>query len=458
MGELTYSLDYANLELHEYEYDLSGNLLSETIKQLNSNLYPISTDTVYYGYSDSNWKDKLTSYDGQTITYDAIGNPLSYRDGISMTWKNGRQLATLQKTGHTIGYNYDDENIRVSKTVDGTEYTYEYAGGLLMYETRGTAKFWYYYDANGILYNVKYTLVDGGTTYSYYYTHNTRGDIIEIYNGSGNLVAKYEYDDWGNVLSVKDGSGNAITNQNHIGNLNPFRYRGYYLDTETGLYYLMSRYYDPVVHRFINADGYFQAGGGILDTNMSAYCGNNPINFYDPTGTRECPIHHEYWDPTCYICRPENAKYISKYNSKPMIDITDKLNNAMVNNAKTLEDIASIHLEYNTGKNIATIIFINNVRPMGIWDFKSQDDWGLNSEQYYIYQDRVLGFDDVGNLHYGYIGRVLFSESTLLKAGGAVQILTGTSDPSYWNSNFDDPRDQYMIGCGVDLWDQAHAH
>ena len=99
MGELTYSLDYANLELHEYEYDLSGNLLSETIKQLNSNLYPISTDTVYYGYSDSNWKDKLTSYDGQTITYDAIGNPLSYRDGISMTWKNGRQLATLQKSG-----------------------------------------------------------------------------------------------------------------------------------------------------------------------------------------------------------------------------------------------------------------------------------------------------------------------------------------------------------------------
>ena len=97
-------------------------------------------------------------------------------------------------------------------------------------------------------------------------------------------MAHYEYDAWGNVLSVTDQNGNAITSATHIGNLNPFRYHGYYLDTETGLYYLMSRYYDPVVHRFINADGYFQAGGSILDANMSAYCGNNPVSPSDPTG------------------------------------------------------------------------------------------------------------------------------------------------------------------------------
>ena len=99
-------------------------------------------------------------------------------------------------------------------------------------------------------------------------------------------MAHYEYDAWGNVLSVTDQNGNAITSATHIGNLNPFRYRGYYLDMETGLYYLMSRYYDPVVHRFINADGYFQAGGSILDANMSAYCGNNPVFRSDPTGER----------------------------------------------------------------------------------------------------------------------------------------------------------------------------
>ena len=108
------------------------------------------------------------------------------------------------------------------------------------------------------MYNVRYTLTDGGTEYSYYYTHNSRGDIVGIYNGAGKLKAHYEYDAWGNVISITDNNGNAITNPNHIGNLNPFRYRGYYQDTETGLYYLMSRYYDTITHRFINADGYFR--------------------------------------------------------------------------------------------------------------------------------------------------------------------------------------------------------
>ena len=120
---------------------------------------------------------------------------------------------------------------------------------------------------------------------TYYYTHNSRGDIVGIYNGAGQLRAQYEYDAWGNVQSITDQNGNAITSETHIGNLNPFRYRGYYYDTESGFYYLMSRYYDPVTHRFINADGCFQSGGSILDTNMSAYCRNNPVNSYDPTGT-----------------------------------------------------------------------------------------------------------------------------------------------------------------------------
>ncbi|MCQ4021695.1 MULTISPECIES: RHS repeat-associated core domain-containing protein [unclassified Ruminococcus] len=138
--------------------------------------------------------------------------------------------------------------------------------------------------SNGTLCAVNYRLTPNGTEYVYYYTHNWRGDIVGIYNGNGDLKAKYTYDSWGNVTSITDGNGNAITDPNHVGNLNPFHYRGYYMDTETGMYYLMSRYYDPVTHRFVNADGYFQTGLGVLDTNMNAYCGNNPINRVDPTG------------------------------------------------------------------------------------------------------------------------------------------------------------------------------
>ena len=98
------------------------------------------------------------------------------------------------------------------------------------------------------------------------------------------MVAKYEYDVWGNVLTVTNSNNSEITDPNHIANLNPFRYRSYYYDSESGLYYLMSRYYDPVTHRFLNADGYFQSGNGILDTNMNAYCRNNPINCADYSG------------------------------------------------------------------------------------------------------------------------------------------------------------------------------
>ena len=174
--------------------------------------------------------------------------------------------------------------MRISKTVNGVKYTYAYINGLLMYETRGNAKFYYSYDANGTLYSVKYTLTDSSDLMTYYFTHNSRGDIVGIYNGAGQLRAHYEYDAWGNVLSVTDQNGNAITSATHIGNLNPFRYRGYYLDTETGLYYLMSRYYDPVTHRFVNADGYFQSGSDILDTNMFTYCRNNSIAYQDGTG------------------------------------------------------------------------------------------------------------------------------------------------------------------------------
>ena len=395
-----------------------------------------------------NWGDKLTRYNGETITYDEIGNPLSYRDGMEMTWLNGRKLTTLQSGNDSISYKYDSNGVRTSKTVNGVEYTYEYLGGQLMHETRGEKVFDYCYDANGQLYAVSYKANSSTDAVTYYYAHNWRGDITSIYDGDGNMVAKYENDDWGNVLTVTDASNSEITNPAHIANLNPFRYRSYYYDSESGLYYLMSRYYDPVTHRFVNADGYFQSGNGILDTNMNAYCQNNPIMNYDPTGG--CYYASGKW---CH----DAWEYIGGYERKPdpkAIDITDRLNKEMQNNAKKLSSVASIPLPNNIGSIAATTIFVNNVRPGGVWDFKSQDSWGLVSEQTYRYENTLLRFDDIGNIHYGYVGRVLFSENKLLLAGGVVQIATNTSDISYWNSNFDDPRDQKMISIGSSLWDK----
>ena len=284
-NQLITSCDYINQKQYRYDYDEAGNILTETVSRIGAHgqLYDSRVNT--YGYDDANWGDKLTSYNGETITYDEIGNPLSYRDGMTMSWLNGRKLTTLQSGNDSISYKYDSNGVRTSKTVNGVEYTYEYLNSQLMHETRGEKVFDYCYDANGQLYAVSYKANSSTDAVTYYYAHNWRGDITSIYDGDGNMVAKYEYDAWGNVLTVTDANNKSITDKKHIANLNPFRYRSYYYDSESGFYFLMSRYYDPVVHRFINADGYFQSGDGILDTNMNAYCRNNPLNNIDKYGT-----------------------------------------------------------------------------------------------------------------------------------------------------------------------------
>ena len=121
----------------------------------------------------------------------------------------------------------------------------------------------YSYDASGQLISVNYN----GT--EYYYLRNGQTDIVGLMDGSGTKVVEYTYDAWGKLISTTG------TLANTLGADNPFRYRGYYYDTETGLYYLMARYYDPEVCRFISADVYMSTGQGVLGGNMWAYCGNN---------------------------------------------------------------------------------------------------------------------------------------------------------------------------------------
>ena len=266
-----------------YTYDNGGNILSVTTYPLTwGSLDGVTaTKTVNYGYDDTNWKDKLTSYDGQAITYDEIGNPLSYR-GYTLTWQNGRQLATLSGNGVTASYTYDVDGLRTSKTVNGVKHEYYYVGNTLQYEKFGTTELWFFYDADGNPSGVRYK--NGSTTTDYYFVCNWRGDVIRIYDGAGAVVANYNYDAWGSVISVTDANGAAITDSTHIANVNPLRYRGYYFDSETGLYYLRSRYYDPAVKRFINADTLLGANKDILGNNVFAYCSNNPANHSDPTG------------------------------------------------------------------------------------------------------------------------------------------------------------------------------
>ena len=199
-----------------------------------------------------------------------------------MSW-TGRQLTQLTKDDTTIVYKYDSDGLRTSKTINGQEHRYWYQDGRLIYEERDDGRqFYYSYDGYGNLVYIRYYY--NGKSYAYYVQTNARGDIEAMYGGDGIVRVRYIYDSWGNTLSVQDANGKKITDPNHMGNLNPMRYRGYYFDTETGLYYLHSRYYDPKTCRFVNGDGYVSTGQGLLSHNMFAYCLNNPVNKVDPNG------------------------------------------------------------------------------------------------------------------------------------------------------------------------------
>ena len=137
---------------------------------------------------------------------------------------------------------------------------------------------YYLRDSNSKLIGLKYN------NNLYYYLKNIQDDIIGLLDSNYNLVAQYLYDSWGNIISIKDNLGNEITDTSNIAHINPYRYRSYYYDKDTKLYYLNSRYYNPAWGRFINADGIINADEVINGFNLYAYTTNNPITKIDFNG------------------------------------------------------------------------------------------------------------------------------------------------------------------------------
>ena len=230
----------------------------------------------------------MMKYGSSNITYDAIGNPLQYRDGITFTWSNGRQLQSYTKNNNTINYTYDSSGVRLSKSDGGTTHTYLYNSGLLIQETIGEQTLDYSYTPSGAILSVRYKANANDTGTYYYYALNSRDDVIGLCDSTGALYAKYTYDVWGNPVSVTNASGVEITSSTDIANIQPLRYRSYYYDYDTGFYYLQSRYYDPVTHRFVNADGLVSTGTGVLGYNMFSYCNNDSVSNIDSSGNRHC--------------------------------------------------------------------------------------------------------------------------------------------------------------------------
>ena len=260
-----------------YAYDNGGNITSRSeYDYVDPSDEPTSDKwrgTVSYEYDDTDgWADLLTEYNEVELDYDEIGN-LTGDDTWTYTWEHGRQLAQMTRKDQTgsISYTYNADGMRISKNVNGTVYSYHYLGDQLVEMTWGSNKMSFIYNILGpaaVIYNDT----------PYYYLVNAQGDVVAITNDSGGVVVEYAYDAWGALVSV---TGDMATT---LGEINPLRYRGYVYDTETSLYYLQSRYYNPEWGRFISADEYVSTGQGLLGNNMFAYCNNNPVIFADEDG------------------------------------------------------------------------------------------------------------------------------------------------------------------------------
>ena len=274
LNQLTQITDDSKKEKTKISYDNAGNIKKVQVYNSSTNALK-KTNT--YGY-DTTWKDKLTSYNGETITYDGIGNPLKYRNGMTMQWKNGRQLSQVKTSKDTITYKYNIKGLRTRK--DNSDYTYYYYyddNNNLIAMMQGGVVAYFYYDSNNSV--TAMSINDS----MYYYIKNLQGDITKIVNHQGKVMVEYTYDAWGNILKEKS---NVTPSYATVKEFNPFRYRGYVYDTDTGLYYLQSRYYDPTTGRFINADdtAYIGATGTVLSANIFTYCENNAIMFTDYNG------------------------------------------------------------------------------------------------------------------------------------------------------------------------------
>ena len=249
----------------EFTYDANGNITQAGTKE--------------YEYSGT-IKDRLTKALGEEVKYsdkDNPGNPTDW-NGRTYTWDHSRRLSELKYNNVTTTYRYSADGLRIGKTHQGVTTNYLYSGNKLILEDNPSYELNFLYDENGLLYGfIK-------NSAKYFYIRDVYQNILGIIDNTGAIVVKYSYDAWGNH-KVLDGNGNVNTSTSFIGNINPFRYKGYYYDKESNMYYCKSRYYVPEWCRWLNADSIgFLNPQNIHELNLFAYCKNNPVMYVDPSG------------------------------------------------------------------------------------------------------------------------------------------------------------------------------
>jgi len=307
-GQLIREDNKALDKTYAYEYNDIGNITCvKEYDYTKAEVLPGCYKSVVYTY-DTECPDRLKFFDGSRILYNSIGCPSKYKNR-NYEWANGKlskiyrglfadqngayDECTFTYDGYgrrtrkyqTSGFNFPPEEPHKNYSFKHTtDYNYDNSGRLIR-EVRTDVsasnitkikEFVYLYDESGII-GVMYSY-NGSTPQPYYYHRNLQGDVIAIYDANGEKQAEYAYDAWGNCEIV-------YGQNDELAEANPIRYRGYYYDIETKLYYLNARYYSPEWRRFISPDAaeYIdpETPNGL---NLYAYCNNDPVNLVDPSG------------------------------------------------------------------------------------------------------------------------------------------------------------------------------
>ena len=325
-----------------YAYDSRGNI---TNKKVNG------TSTTFT-YSNSDWKDELTAVNGTPLTYDENGNVLTYGNK-KFTWNTGRNLESIVDGNNKYSYTYDENGIRTSKTVNGKTTYYNTKDGVILSQTDGTDTLYFQYDSNG----TPLGFVWNGT--QYLYLTNQMGDVVSITDTNDTELVQYEYDPWGKcIVAFPMQNDDSVTK---LADLNPIRYRGYYLDSETDYYYLQSRYYDPDICRFINADMYNIPQASKEDfagTNLFAYCNNEPINSLDINGLAAKKYTVSQAKSKIVQVFNKYLKFIKKYVLSSYVDfqIAKHKISTVCNNLDSICNILNLVAGAATAINVATLI------------------------------------------------------------------------------------------------------
>ena len=333
-----------------------------------------------------------------------------------------------------MSFDYNSSGLRTKKTVNGEEKQYFYSGDLLVSEYDGVEYTNFTYGPNGEPVGFSFFDVESNEPMGYYYyLKNIQGDIIGLIDFKGEIECTYSYDAWGKFLGAYDENGNEITNPYSAALSNPLRYRGYYYDDETGLYYLNSRYYNPEWGTFICADGYVSTGEQIVAKNMYAYCLNNPVNYADPSGMAcICRTKRVWRDHVCtdnYVfgytvsLRREtyyfNCGWLLEYSTGFQGQYEYEENNSTSNVTKTVRTNLNLSDDATTGKGVRLNLQDSNVFEVGY-------DLGESSISVYALSINSKGLTREGSVAFDY------GCLQLKISGSKIASLNNNADGSYY--------------------------